>query len=100
MDVIVQLSLISILYHLASLASGVALAYMGYRLFLAGLFQDAGELRMSIFRDSRLLVKKAAPGTFFAMFGVFIVFGSFYLNMSLWKVAPPVTAPPTQSTSK
>ncbi|HYL91570.1 MAG TPA: hypothetical protein VEW69_00280 [Alphaproteobacteria bacterium] len=60
------------IYKLATLLSGVAFAYMGYRLFLSGVFERAGQLEAAWGKDN-LILKQAAPGTFFALFGCAII---------------------------
>lgn len=60
------------LYKVASLAVGAAFAYMGYRLFLAGLLRSAGDLEAADGKRS-LKLTGAAPGTFFALFGAAVV---------------------------
>ena len=45
---------------------------MGYRLFIAGIWGNAGEFDAQ-FRDAKLVIRKAAPGVFFALFGTIIV---------------------------
>lgn len=59
-------------YKAASLLVGLLFGYMGYRLFLAGIERSAGDLEAS--SGSRMIkVSRAAPGTFFALFGAAIV---------------------------
>lgn len=60
------------LYKIVSLLTGTAFAYMGYRLFTAGVWGESGDVEAQ-FRDSRLIIKRAAPGTFFVLFGTIIV---------------------------
>jgi hypothetical protein len=66
-----RLSLYLFLYKITSLLAGVASIYMGYRLFLAGVFDQAtltaakGEAQFSL--------QNAAPGTFFALFGTVVI---------------------------
>ena len=47
---------------------GLAFAYFGYRLFSLGVYAKAGELRAA-WGEKHLMLKQAAPGTFFALFG-------------------------------
>ena len=72
------LSLIS--YKLASLVVGSVFAHMGYRLFMSGIWGSAGELEAS-FADNKLIFKKAAPGTFFAVFGALIIAITLYKGL-------------------
>lgn len=61
-----------LVYKIVSLFVGVAFAYMGYRLFMAGIWGNSGDLDAQ-FGKNRLLLKKAAPGTFFALFGAIVI---------------------------
>ena len=67
-----------LLYKIVSLFVGLFFAYMGYRLFMAGVWGHAGELDAH-FGDNKVLLKKSAPGTFFALFGTVIV------AFTIWK---------------
>jgi hypothetical protein len=66
-------------YKLSSLAVGLALCYWGYKLFMSGVwgpkqgeFISAGEINAQ-FGDNRLLIKRAAPGTFFVVLGAVVL---------------------------
>lgn len=59
-------------YKLCSLMVGVFLAYMGYKLFMSGIWGNAGDLD-SKFGNFKIVLKHAAPGTFFALFGTVII---------------------------
>lgn len=61
-----------LIYKLASLATGVALSYMGYKLFMAGVWGNAGDAEGS-FGDNKLVIKQAAPGTFFILMGALVI---------------------------
>ncbi|AKP50833.1 hypothetical protein [Cyclobacterium amurskyense] len=65
-------------YKITSLLVGLISIYMGYNLFIKGIWGQAGDLDMK-FQDNRLILKKAAPGTFFALFGAIII------SITLWK---------------
>lgn len=67
-------------YKLASLLSGCAFAYMGYRLFLNRVCGRSGDLEAE-FGDNKLVLKKAAPGTFFALFGAVIISVTLYKGL-------------------
>jgi hypothetical protein len=60
------------IYKLASLATGTALAYMGYRLFMAGMWGKAGDVDIQ-FKENKLLIRKAAPSTFFTVAGALVI---------------------------
>jgi hypothetical protein len=59
-------------YKLTCLMSGVLICFLGYRLFVLGIFRGAGELDSSL-QNNKIILRKAAPGTFFALFGAMIV---------------------------
>ena len=60
------------IYKVASLAAGLSLAYMGYRLFIAGIWGKAGDVDVH-FKETKLLIRKAAPGTFFTVTGAIVI---------------------------
>ncbi len=59
-------------YKLACLAVGSLFCAFGYLLFKRGIWGTAGDLDAK-FSNSRLVLKSAAPGIFFALFGAGIV---------------------------
>src|SRR5207302_9043961 len=71
-----------LVYKVAGLFCGTAFAYMGYRLFEAGVFGKAGELEGAS-GNNHLLLKQAAPGTFFALFGCAIVIAVLWRGLSM-----------------
>jgi hypothetical protein len=50
---------------------GLTFAYFGYKLFSLGVYTKAGELR-AVWGERHLMLKQAAPGTFFALFGTVV----------------------------
>lgn len=80
MDISTQIIISLISYKLASLAVGSFFAYMGYRLFMSGISGHAGELATG-FGDGKLVLKKAAPGTFFSLFGTVIISITLYKGL-------------------
>ena len=83
-----------LIYKLTSLAVGLSSLYMGYRLFISGIWGQAGDVDVK-FQDSHLLVRRAAPGTFFALLGTIIVCATLFkgldFNSSSQSIAPEVT---------
>jgi hypothetical protein len=59
-------------YRCLIIATGGLFEYLGYRLFVLGIYEKAGELKAS-WKGASLLVRQAAPGTFFALFGATII---------------------------
>lgn len=66
------LMLMFITYKMACLTIGALFAYMGYRLFLADKIGPAGDIDAGA-EKYRLVIKKAAPGTIFVLFGTFVI---------------------------
>ncbi len=58
---------------------------MGYRLFMAGIWGKAGDLDAQ-FGENKLLLKKAAPGTFFVLFGAIIIALTIWKGLSFDKI--------------
>jgi hypothetical protein len=59
-------------YKLAVVASGTFSLFLGYSLFRHGIFESAGDFDAR-FKDNRLVLKQAAPGVFFALFGTAVL---------------------------
>lgn len=59
-------------YKAISLFVGLAFGYMGYRLFMTGIEKSAGEMEASA-GNNAIKLSRAAPGTFFALFGAVII---------------------------
>jgi hypothetical protein len=51
---------------------GLAFCYLGYKLFVKGVYEKGGDLK-AVWGDKNLALKQAGPGTFFAFFGVVVV---------------------------
>ena len=79
------------LYKMVSLLIGGAFSYMGYRLFISGIWGNAGSLETH-YENNRLVLKNAAPGTFFALFGAIIVSITLFKGLEFEKY-DPVPAP-------
>lgn len=69
------------IYKVVTIFAGLAFAFMGYKLFIHGIFKDAGELRTN-WDNRKLVLRKAAPGTFFALFGTLIVCTSLWRGLT------------------
>lgn len=80
MGISTQIILSLTLYKIVSLVVGAAFAYMGYRLFMSGIWGHAGELETG-FGDNQLALKKAAPGTFFVLFGAIVISITLYQGL-------------------
>ena len=72
----------TVLYKLSTLFVGFGLAYLGFRLLLAGVFEGGGDLDAT-FADNKLVLKKASPGIFFALFGTAVLIVSLWVGLNL-----------------
>lgn len=68
-------------YKVLSLATGTALAWMGFKLFKEGIWGNAGDVETA-FKDNKLIIKNGAPGTFFAVLGAAIVVATVVQGIS------------------
>jgi len=82
MDTGSQIVLALTLYKITSLLVGLLLAYMGYKLFKAGVWGEAGDVEAH-FKDNKLVIKRAAPGTFFAVLGAIIICFTIFKGLEL-----------------
>lgn len=65
-------------YKICSLLVGLVFCYLGYKLFLAGVWGNAGDLNAR-FNNNKIVLKSAAPGTFFVLFGTIVI------ALTIWK---------------
>jgi hypothetical protein len=78
---------------------GLCFAYFGYSLFRRGVFERAGDLRAA-WGERHLVLKQAAPGTFFALFGALVISASVWrgVEIKIDRVREPIV-PPTAYTT-
>jgi hypothetical protein len=69
------------IYKVITIFAGLAFAFMGYKLFIHGIFMEAGELHTN-WENRSLVLRKAAPGTFFALFGTLVVCTSLWRGLT------------------
>ena len=67
-------------YKIASLLVGLVICYFGYKLFLAGVWGNAGDLNAR-FNNNKIVLKSAAPGTFFVLFGSIVIALTIYIGL-------------------
>ncbi len=73
------------IYKLASLGVGALFCILGFYLFKLGIWGQAGDLDVK-FKDTKLVLKSAAPGTFLALLGAFIIIFTIIQGMNYnWK---------------
>jgi hypothetical protein len=64
--------LIANIYRYLLIVAGAAFVFMGYRLFVLGYFEKAGEFRAA-YGENHVVLKQVSPGIFFALFGVIAI---------------------------
>jgi hypothetical protein len=64
-------------YKLTCLAVGLTVIVLGYFLFMKGLYKGSGDLEGS-WKDYKIAIRKAAPGTYFVIFGSLIISHTLY----------------------
>jgi len=74
--------LVASIFRYVLVIAGVVFAYMGYRLFILGYFEKAGELRAA-FGNNHIILKQVAPGVFFALLGVATIAVGVYRGMEI-----------------
>jgi hypothetical protein len=62
--------------QLIAIVAGSVFGFLGYQLFNKGVM-GASDIE-AVFGDNKLLFKRAAPGSIFALFGVCIIVFSLY----------------------
>jgi hypothetical protein len=90
--VIVQYQAALVIFvELSAIVAGLGFAFMGFLLFDKGLFKES-EVE-AVWGDKKLFLKRAAPGTVFALFGVFVIVYALYKVPTLEFInnAAPVT---------
>lgn len=60
------------IYKLCCLFCGSLFSYLGYKLFIKGIYPNDGELSFEGF-NTKLYLKRIGPGIFFALFGSVII---------------------------
>jgi len=74
-------------YKISCLIVGLTIIYLGYLLFVKGIFNESGDIDAN-FKNYKLTVKKAAPGTFFVLFGAIIIGFSIFKGLELTSGRP------------
>lgn len=81
-DPVVLPTVATLSYGMVTIAAGVALCWMGYRLFRVGIYEKGGDLNAS-WGSKKIALKQAGPGTFFALFGAVILGLAVYKGMTI-----------------
>jgi hypothetical protein len=101
--------LTTVVYKLTCLIVGSVFCFFGYRLFRVGTWGSGGDLEAK-FKNIRLVLRSAAPGTFFAVLGGAIVVATVWQGMSFnwesskttlpWSSSVPPALPDVRRDSK
>ena len=59
-------------FKLFQMLFGMLTIFLGYKLFMKGFYNDSGEVKIKV-NSSSVLIKKAAPGTFFSVLGTILI---------------------------
>lgn len=59
-------------YKITCILTGLAIIFLGYQLFLKNMFTNSGDIQ-GIWKDVKVTIRKAAPGTYFVLFGSIII---------------------------
>jgi len=70
------------IYKTIALIIGAITIFLGYRLFMKGIVNSAGDLSTES-ANIKLSLQKAAPGTFFALFGALIIGVKIFKNPNI-----------------
>lgn len=68
-------------YKILSLLSGLVIIFLGYLLFIKGIFNESGDFEGS-FKENKIILKKAAPGTYFVLFGSIVILMALHEGFS------------------
>ena len=89
-----QIVLLLTFYRIVTVLIGLAFAVLGYKLFCRGVYDKAGELKAA-WGDRHLVLKQAAPGTIFALFGVVVIAIGLWRGIEIDVEKARTAAPPT-----
>jgi hypothetical protein len=80
--VVIQYNVALVIFlQILGISAGIAFGVMGYQLFSQGVF-EASDVE-AVWGDKKLLLKRAAPGTVFALFGACVVVFTLWKSPSL-----------------
>lgn len=70
------------IYRCLLIVAGMAFGYWGYRLFVLGYFEKAGEFRAA-YGENHIVLRQVSPGVFFAIFGVIAIAIGVYRGIEI-----------------
>ncbi|MDK2593524.1 hypothetical protein [Pseudoalteromonas obscura] len=62
----------ALLYKLGLVGVGFLIVFLGYKLFVNGIYGNTGDL-IANWNEYKLILKRGAPGTFFSLFGTSVI---------------------------
>lgn len=80
-----------LIYKIICLLVGSVIVWFGYRLFSLGVFKSSGDVDMLFEKKARILLKRAAPGTFFSAFGSVLLIATVWQGFAVTPVGPRQT---------
>lgn len=93
-------------YKIACLLVGALCIVLGYHLLVRGIVSNPGEFEVALGKDLKLILKRATPGTLFALFGAGIVVYTISIGFEIVhsgggdsisrQEKPPLTGKPTE----
>lgn len=72
-------------YRVFTIIIGLVFAYLGYKLFCKGIYEQSGDLKAA-WGKYTLVLRQAAPGIFFALFGVIIISISLIQGINIERI--------------
>lgn len=94
MSEFIQGATVAAVFRSLTVLCGLGALFMGYRLFTLGVYERAGELKAA-WGERNLLLRQAAPGTFFALFGAVIVVSAIYMGLGVSRTLGSPTPEPS-----
>jgi hypothetical protein len=68
-------------FKLSCIIAGLIIVFLGYRLFCKGIFNESGNLEGN-WKSAKIIVRKAAPGTYFVLFGSLVICSAIFKGFS------------------
>lgn len=69
-------------YKITCLLVGLTLCWLGYNLFIKGVFRQAGNFT-GTWKTFKIVVTRAAPGLYFVLFGTIVIGATVYKGFNL-----------------
>lgn len=70
-------------YKAFSLMTGVFIVFLGYKLFVVGVYSEQSSDLKAAWGDKSVVLKRAAPGTLFSLFGAIVVSLAVFKGVSV-----------------